>query len=84
MSRRAVRDLDRVFGRELDAWGDERANALEALAVAASQGAWQVLRRERGLSTERACEILVTTMTTVLGGPPDREAVTSGTRAGEV
>jgi AcrR family transcriptional regulator len=84
MSRRAVRDLDRVFGRELDAWGDERANALEAVAVAASQGAWQALRRERGLSVERASEIVVTTMATILRGPPGRQALVSGTRAGEV
>jgi AcrR family transcriptional regulator len=84
MSRRAVRDLDRVFGRELDAWGDGRDVALEALAVAASQGAWDALRRERGLSVERASAVVVATLHSVLRGPATLGTTASGSRVGEV
>jgi AcrR family transcriptional regulator len=84
MARRAIRDLDRLFGAELDRWGDSRAVALEALAVTASQGSWDVLRRERGLSVERASAVVVTTMTSVLRGPDTRPAVATGAHAGEV
>jgi AcrR family transcriptional regulator len=83
MSRRATRDLDRVFGPELDAWGDARAVALEALAVAASQGAWDVLRRERGLGVDRASGVVIATMTAVLRGPETRPTVATGAHAGE-
>ena len=83
MSRRAVRDLERVFAAELEAWGDSRGLALDAMAVAASQGAWDVLRRELGLSVERASAVVVTTLTSLLQGPAPRPSVITGARAGE-
>ena len=53
MTQRAVRDLDRLFRAELDAWGDRRRVALEALTVAASAGAWDVLRATRASAWRR-------------------------------
>ena len=72
MSRRAVRDLDRVFGTELDRWGDRRDVALDALHVATSAGAWDVLRSERGLTVEQASAVLETTVTNLVSHPPGK------------
>jgi TetR/AcrR family transcriptional regulator, regulator of autoinduction and epiphytic fitness len=82
MTNRAVRDLGRVFGPELDRWSDRRSVALEALHVAASSGAWEVLRGDRGLSVEEASAVLATTLTNLLHGPSDR-TVTSETIPGK-
>ena len=73
MTRRAIRDLDRVFGTELDRWGDRRDVALEALHVASSAGAWEVLRNERGLTVERRASAVArdVTVTTLLPARPD-------------
>ena len=57
-TRRAVGDLARVFTAELDGWGDRRDVALEALHVATSAGAWDVLRSERHLTVEEASAVL--------------------------
>ncbi len=66
---RAVGDLARVFATELEAWGDGRDGALEALHVATSAGAWDVLRTERCLSVEQACEVVAITLANLLAGP---------------
>lgn len=83
VTRRAVRDLDRVFRTELDAWGDRRRVALDALAVAASAGAWDVLRRDQGLSEAQAREVMATTLTGLLRGPVELPALATGFRTGE-
>jgi AcrR family transcriptional regulator len=84
MSRRAVRDLDRVFGAELDAWGDTRPVALEALAVAAGQGAWDALRRERRLSVDEAKDVIIATVTSLLRAPAAWPVAAGRTRTEEV
>jgi TetR/AcrR family transcriptional regulator of autoinduction and epiphytic fitness len=68
-TKRAVRDLARVFATELDRWGEQRETVLEALHVAASSGAWDVLRVERHLTVEQASAVLETTLTSLLAGP---------------
>lgn len=83
MTRRAVRDLARVFGPELDRWGDRRDVVLEALHVATSAGSWEVLRHERGLPVDEAGAVLVTTITNLLGGPSVAPAVNSETLTGK-
>jgi TetR/AcrR family transcriptional regulator of autoinduction and epiphytic fitness len=69
-TKRAVRDLARVFAVELERWGTERETVLEALHVGASSGAWDVLRVERHLTVEQASAVLEVTLTTLLAGPP--------------
>lgn len=83
MTRRAVRDLARVFGPELDRWGERREDVLEALHVATSAGAWEVLRHERGLTVDAAAAVVVTTLTNLLHGPSTAPAVKSETLAGK-
>jgi TetR/AcrR family transcriptional regulator, regulator of autoinduction and epiphytic fitness len=78
MTTRAIRDLARVFTPELDHWGDNRTTALEALHVATSSGAWDVLRNERGLTVGEATAVLATTMTRLLDAPTSRSTPNSG------
>ena len=83
MTQRAVRDLNRLFRAELDAWGDRRRVALDALTVAASAGAWDVLRRDQGLSVAKAREVMAATLTGLLRGPVELPALATGFRTGE-
>ena len=80
---RAAADDERIWvhtlvvarGPELDRWGDRRDAVLEALHVAASAGAWEVLRSERGLTVDEAGAVLVITMANLLDGPPSAPGV---------
>jgi AcrR family transcriptional regulator len=83
MARRAVRDLDRLFRVELDACGDRRDVALDAIAVAASAGAWDALRRDQGLSVARARAAVTTTLTSLLRSEVDLPALAAGFRRDE-
>jgi TetR/AcrR family transcriptional regulator, regulator of autoinduction and epiphytic fitness len=67
ITKRGVRDLTRVFSHELghlDA--DRRSLILEALQVATSASAWDVLRSERGLSVEDAERVVALSLTALL------------------
>jgi TetR/AcrR family transcriptional regulator, regulator of autoinduction and epiphytic fitness len=67
MARRAVRDLGRVFADQLEPMDPEHRTVLvEALHVACSAGAWEVLRQERHLSVEDARAVVATSMTALL------------------
>jgi TetR/AcrR family transcriptional regulator, regulator of autoinduction and epiphytic fitness len=69
-ARRAIRDLARVFAAELDGYEPDRATTvLEAMNVASSGGAWEVLRRERGLSVERSVTVVAATLHALLEDP---------------
>jgi TetR/AcrR family transcriptional regulator of autoinduction and epiphytic fitness len=70
MTRRAVRDLGRVFADRLDDLDPERRAALvEALHVTTSAGAWEVLRNERGLTVDGAAAVVAATLTALLNEP---------------
>lgn len=70
VTHRAIRDLARIFAAELDRLEPERATVvLEALHVASSGGAWEVLRSERGLSVENAVAVVAATLTALLEDP---------------
>ncbi|MGZ4690150.1 MAG: TetR/AcrR family transcriptional regulator [Acidimicrobiia bacterium] len=70
VTRRALRDLERVFGTELDGYDPGvRSVVLEALNVASSGGAWEVLRSERGLSVDASREVVAASLTAVLEVP---------------
>jgi AcrR family transcriptional regulator len=67
MANRAVKDIARVFATELDPLDAERRTIVtEALHVAASSGAWEVLRTERRLSVEDAGAVVTESMRAVL------------------
>jgi TetR/AcrR family transcriptional regulator, regulator of autoinduction and epiphytic fitness len=67
---RAVRDLARVFAFEMDRLAPERRpTVLEALQVATSAGAWEVLRSERDLTVEDAGRVVAVSLTALLEGP---------------
>jgi AcrR family transcriptional regulator len=67
MANRAVKDLARVFATELEELdADRRATLTEALNVAASSGAWEVLRTERRLSVDDASAVVSESMRAVL------------------
>lgn len=69
-TRRAVRDLARVFAVELEHHDpDRRAVVLEAMHVASSAGAWEVLRSDRDLSVEDASHVVAASLTAHLGDP---------------
>jgi len=66
-TRRARRDLARVFATELAPLDDaDRRITLEALHLATSAAAWEVLRIECGLSVDAAARVVGTTITAVL------------------
>ena len=73
MTRRAVRDLGRVFADRARPHGPERRDrrCVEALHVACSAGAWEVLRSERDLSVEDARAVRRDVRDRTAGGPPD-------------
>jgi AcrR family transcriptional regulator len=67
VANRAVKDIARVFATELDPLDAERRTIVtEALHVAASSGAWEVLRTERRLSVEDAGAVVTESMRAVL------------------
>jgi AcrR family transcriptional regulator len=66
---RSLRDLSRVFGADLDRWGDQREQALEALHVATSSAAWEVLRSERELDVDQASAVMRVAITNIIEGP---------------
>jgi AcrR family transcriptional regulator len=67
MADRAVKDIARVFAAELEGLApDRRTVATEALHVAASSGAWDVLRTERRLSVDDAGAVVTESMRAVL------------------
>jgi hypothetical protein len=57
--------------------------ALDAIAVAASAGAWDALRRDQGLSVARARAAMTTTLTSLLRGEVELPALTAGFRRDE-
>ena len=62
-------EVERAFAPELDAApAGERGELLDALAVATSWGAWDVLRSESGDSPERARAVVVRTLAALLAG----------------
>jgi stage III sporulation protein SpoIIIAA len=62
-----VKDIARVFATELDRLDPERRTIVtEALHVAASSGAWEVLRTERRLSVEDAGAVVTESMRALL------------------
>lgn len=62
-------EVERAFAPELDAApAGERRELLDALAVATSWGAWDVLRSESGDSPERARAVVVRTLAALLAG----------------
>jgi TetR/AcrR family transcriptional regulator, regulator of autoinduction and epiphytic fitness len=64
-------EVERAFAPELAAAPDgERRELLDALAVATSWGAWDVLRSESGDAPERARAVVVRTLTALLAAPP--------------
>jgi AcrR family transcriptional regulator len=70
MTERSVRDLARVFATELDERDPgARPATLEALNVASSSGAWEVLRLERDLTVDQARAVVETTLTALLQAP---------------
>jgi TetR/AcrR family transcriptional regulator, regulator of autoinduction and epiphytic fitness len=69
-TRRAHRDLARVFAGELDRHPpDDRDITLEALYAATSAGTWEVLRTERNLSVEHAGQVVAASLTALLKDP---------------
>jgi AcrR family transcriptional regulator len=67
MARRGARDLDRVFATELDGLdADRRTIVTEAMNLAASSGAWEVLRTERGLPVDDASEVVTESLHALL------------------
>jgi TetR/AcrR family transcriptional regulator, regulator of autoinduction and epiphytic fitness len=70
VSQRAVRDLTRVFGAELQRHdASDAAIILEALNVACCAGAWETLRTDRGLSVDDASAVMNAAMTALLEAP---------------
>jgi AcrR family transcriptional regulator len=70
VAHRSITDLARVFGREIDGCdGGQAAAVLEAINVAGSDSAWEVLRRERGLSVDDASAVVATTLRVLLTIP---------------
>ncbi|HEY3723553.1 MAG TPA: TetR/AcrR family transcriptional regulator [Acidimicrobiia bacterium] len=70
-TRRARRDLARVFATELAPLDDDdRRVTLEALHLATSAAAWEVLRTECRLSVDAAARVVDTTITAVLEATP--------------
>jgi TetR/AcrR family transcriptional regulator of autoinduction and epiphytic fitness len=69
-TKRAGKDLARVFATELGELDpDRRALVLEALHLVCSAGAWEVLRRERGLSVDDAEHVVGMSLTALLDPP---------------
>jgi TetR/AcrR family transcriptional regulator of autoinduction and epiphytic fitness len=69
-TRRAHRDLARVFAVELQHETPERREiALEALYAVTSAGMWEVLRAERNLSVENSCRVVAASLTALLEDP---------------
>jgi AcrR family transcriptional regulator len=69
-TRRARKDLARVFATELDPLDAEpRTTVLEALHLATSAGAWEVLRREHELSVAEAGRVVIVSMSALLEAP---------------
>jgi TetR/AcrR family transcriptional regulator of autoinduction and epiphytic fitness len=69
-TRRARKDLARVFAAELDRLDpDRRTFVLEGLHLACSAGAWEVLRRERDLSVDDAERVVGMSITALLELP---------------
>ena len=67
MADRAVKDIARVFAVELEGLGADRRTLLtEALHVATSSGAWEVLRTECRLSVDDASSVVAESMRAVL------------------
>jgi TetR/AcrR family transcriptional regulator, regulator of autoinduction and epiphytic fitness len=67
MADRAVKDIARVFAVELEGIrADRRTMLTEALHVATSSGAWEVLRTERRLSVDDASAVVAESMRAVL------------------
>ncbi len=67
MADRAVKDIARVFAVELEGLDQDRRTMLtDALHVAASSGAWEVLRTERRLSVDDASAVVAESMRAVL------------------
>ncbi len=70
VTQRSIRDLSRIFATEVGRVDPEVAPVLlEAVNVAASSGAWEVLRIERELSVEDATVVVTTTLTALLEDP---------------
>jgi AcrR family transcriptional regulator len=70
ITHRAIRDLARVFAAELDRRPPEHAPlVLEAMNVASSSGAWEVLRTDRGLSVDEASAVVSATLTALVEIP---------------
>jgi AcrR family transcriptional regulator len=69
MANRAVKDIARVFATELEELDPARRTIVtEALHVAASSGAWEVLRTERRLSVADAGAVVTESMRALLAG----------------
>jgi AcrR family transcriptional regulator len=69
VTNRAIRDLARVFATELRCCDpDHQPVVLEAMNVACSSGAWEVLRTERGLSVDDATGVVAATLTALVEG----------------
>ena len=69
-TKRARKDLARVFASQLAALDPDRGTlALEAMHLACSAGAWEVLRRERELSVDDAERVVCMSLTALLEPP---------------
>ena len=67
MARRAVNDIARVFATELDEIdADRREDVTEALHLATSAGAWDVLRTERRLGVDDAGRVVTESLRALL------------------
>lgn len=67
MARRATKDMARVFAVELEALDrDQRTHVTEALHLATSAGAWDVLRTERRLSVDDASRVVTQSLRALL------------------
>jgi len=63
------KQIEVVFGSDLPAEASERADVLDALELAASWGAWRILRDEQGCTVERAQRTTVSTLIALLRRP---------------
>jgi TetR/AcrR family transcriptional regulator, regulator of autoinduction and epiphytic fitness len=62
-----VRDeLEELFGAELDAAGDRRAEILNGLLVICTWAGWSMLRDELGMDVDPACGVMIRTVSALL------------------
>lgn len=64
--RRAAKEIDILFARELDAAGDGRDQLRHALLAATTMPSWLLLRDQLELDTETACGVMIRTVTALL------------------